>query len=172
MIMVSIDPGTIHCGVVIWELDDNTLNIKNTENFTIEINPNLILEERLWALYDIFYNIFLETNVLHLAHESAFLNRFRPMAYGPIYTSINIIRKSFYDYSFNFNRIFAYPPKLVKATVAKGTANKNDMLLAVKSINELQPFILDNESEHEIDALAIGYTHLLNLRNFKELLLL
>ena len=172
MIMVSVDPGTIHCGVVIWELDDITLNIINTQNFTIEIDPNLILEERLWMLYDIFFNIFTETNTLHLAHESAFLNRFRPMAYGPIYTSINIIRKSFYDYSFNFKRAFAYPPKLVKATIVKGTANKNDMLLAVRTIKELQPFILGNETEHEIDALAIGYTHLLNLRNMNELMLL
>lgn len=172
MIMVSVDPGTIHCGVVIWDINDKTLKINNTQNFTIEIDPNLLLEERLWLLHDIFFNIFIETDSLHLAHESAFLNRFRPMAYGPIYASINIIRKSFYDYSCNYNRIFAYPPKMVKATLVKGTANKNDMLEAVSKTKELQPFILGDESEHAIDALAIGYTHLLNIRKINEIILL
>jgi len=172
MRIISIDPGTMHCGVVVWFINPNNLSIRDMLSFTIEVNPNLNVEDRIWLLKEKLLDIYIDFNPIHLAHESAFLNRLRPMAYGPIYTTINVIRKSFIDYSGSFNSIFSYPPKLVKSFVSKGTANKDDMRSAVTNLKELQPFLTGYESEHEIDALAIGYGHILNIRQLNELLLL
>ena len=45
------------------------------------------------------------------------------------------------------------------------------MLKAVSEIKELKQFIRGNETEHEIDAIAIGYTHLNLIKNVNEVLL-
>ena len=177
MTIVSIDPGTLHCGVAVWKLDNKTLSIKNIKTFTIEIDNNYDLEDRLTLLKKRLTNLWenIDEIPLHLVHESAFMNRLRPQAYGPIYTTIYIIRKSFLSYYKinNKDRIFAYPPKLVKSFIIKGDANKNDILNGVKKTEELITFIDETkQSEHEIDAIAIGYTHIVNIRNYKEILTL
>ena len=169
--LISIDPGTSNCGIAFWKLRGDNLNIKDLKTLTLTIDNNLNVESRIWMLYEYFNNIFRDFKPLQVAHEGSFMNRFRPMAYGPIYTSINVIRHSFLEYSGNINRIFEYPPKLVKSYIWKGTANKTDMLKGLMKIKELMPYINNNQTEHEIDAMAIGYSHLLNIRYFPELLL-
>jgi len=43
----------------------------------------------------------------------------------------------------------------------------------LKKIKELLPFIKeDKQTEHEIDAIAIGYTHIINIRKHLEILTL
>ncbi|RLF08142.1 MAG: hypothetical protein DRJ64_01640 [Thermoprotei archaeon] len=169
MRIVSVDPGTITCGVAVWDLDKN-FRIVALYSFTIYISNDLELNARMDNLYYIFKDIFKDTEPFHLAHESGFINRFRPQAYGPIYTTIYLIRQAFIEEVSPYG-IFAYPPKMVKAVVSKGTADKNDMYEAVYKIRDVVPFLTGKESEHEIDALAIGYVHILNIRNFPEVLL-
>jgi len=171
MIMMSIDPGTIHCGVVVWNINDFNLNIKNIKSFTLHIDDSINVEKRIHLLYDNFKILFLEYQPFQVAHEAAFINRFRPMAYGPIYTSIFSIRKAYIDLFYDPYRLFSYPPKTVKSFVSTGDANKNDMLKAVTSIKELRHFITGLETEHEIDAIAIGYTHLNIIRKINEVML-
>lgn len=169
MKFISIDPGTSTCGVALWLLD-NKFNIVTLRGFTIHIDTTIPLDIRIQKLYEVLYNIYYDYQPLQVAHESAFINRFRPQAYGPIYTSIYMIRKAYTDL-YGFNGLFAYPPKLVKAAVSKGTAKKIDMYDAYHSIPELKRFITNLEDEHTIDAILIGYTHLLNIRAMPEILL-
>jgi len=171
MIMMSIDPGTVTCGVAIWNINNQNLNIDNLDSFTIYINDDIPVENRIHLLYEYFLSLFLEYIPFQVAHEAAFINRFRPMAYGPIYASIYSIRKAYIDLFHDSNRLFGYPPKTVKSFVATGKADKKDMLNAVNSIKELKKYIKGTETEHEIDAIAIGYTHLNFIRNVNEILL-
>jgi len=173
MRLISIDPGTATCGVAIWDIDDN-FNIMNLTSFTLNIDRNIYLETRISMMRDYLFNIIKDVEPFQLIHESGFIDRFRPQAYGPIYAVIYNIREAFKFY-FNYSddeRIFMYPPKSVKARLTSGTADKFSMLEAVSNIDELKPFITLAETEHAIDAIAIGYTHILNIRDMPELLLL
>lgn len=169
MKMISIDPGTTTCGVAIFFIDDITFEIKNITSFTITIDNAIPLEFRLYKLYETLHKIILEVGPMHYVHESSFMNRFRPQAYGPIYAAIFMIRKAFIDYN-STSGLFTYPPKSIKAVVSTGNADKDDMFKAVSSIQELSKFLTGMESEHAIDAMAIGYVHLLNIRQQPELL--
>lgn len=173
MKMVSVDPGTSTCGVAIWDINDK-FEIVSLNSLTIKVNTDIYLDTRILTVYDLLLNIFKEEKPMVLVHESGFIDRFRPQAYGPIYATIFIIRNSFRKYmeTVNDDYIFQYPPKMVKALMSTGEAGKLDMLKAVKDNKELSPFLTDVESEHAIDAIAIGYTHLTNLRFMPELLLI
>jgi len=170
MIFMSIDPGTVTCGVAVWKIDDD-YKIKDLYSFTIVIDSKIDMEERLDILRSKLKDYFNELKPYHLAHESAFINRLRPQAYGPIYASIYLLRTEFKKYK-NIQSVYAYPPKSVKAKIIDGRADKFDMLEAISNISELSVWLSNEETEHEIDAIAIGYIHLLNIRDMPELLLL
>jgi len=168
MRMVSVDPGTVTCGVAVWDIDDN-FNISSLYSFTIYIDNNLDLNTRLNNLYNIFKEIMKDLQPYQLAHESGFINRFRPQAYGPIYTTIYLLELAYKEIISPYG-IFSYSPKYVKSIVSSGDANKDDMLLAVNKIKEVKQYLTGYETEHEIDAIAIGYSHLLNIRYMPEIL--
>jgi len=171
MKFISIDPGTMTCGVAILDIDDITLDIKDVTSFTITISPDVPLEFRLYKLYDILKRVIADVMPMQYIHEAGFINRFRPQAYGPIANAIFMIRKAFIEYN-NTSGLFSYPPKSIKAVVSTGNADKNDMFSAINNIPELKRFLKGTESEHEIDAYLIGYVHLLNVRSWPELLLI
>lgn len=170
MRLVSIDPSTTTCGVAIIDLD-HSYNITNIESFTIVIDNKLSVEARLYRLYTIMLDLLQDTVPYQLVHETGFIDRFRPMAYGPLYTSIHYIRKAFTEL-YGSNGMFGYSPKTVKSRVSTGNAGKLDMLDAVSGIPELNIWLTGMETEHDIDAIAIGYNHILNLRERPELILL
>jgi len=173
MKMVSVDPGTSTCGVAIWDIDDD-FKIVSLRSLTIKVNTEIYLDTRIKKVHDFLLKIYKEEEPVLLVHESGFIDRFRPQAYGPIYATIYMIRTSFRKYhdTTDDDFIFQYPPKMVKALMSTGEAGKLDMLKAVNDNKELKPFLTDTESEHAIDAIAIGYTHLTNIRYMPELLLI
>jgi len=176
MKFMSIDPGTANCGVVVWDIifKDKKVIINDIYSFTIVISRDVYVETRIKILYDTMVNIIKINKPIFLVHESGFLDRFRPMAFGPIYATILNIRQAFRDVykTLDDEYIFMYSPKLVKSKVSSGGADKFDMFEAVTKIKEIKPFLLGSESEHVIDALAIGYTHILNIRETPEILFL
>jgi len=171
--LISIDPGTSTIGVAIWDIDKD-FKIQDLSSFTIVIDTKIYTERRIKIVNEIVYDIINRHRPLQLVHESGFMDRFRPQAFGPIYATIFMIRQSFKDlYKYTDDHgIFMYSPKNVKATVDTGEADKFDMLRAVSTIVEIKPFLTGVETEHAIDAIAIGYTHLKNIRECNELLLL
>lgn len=170
MRVMGVDPGTVTCGVGFVDLDER-FNIINSFSFTIVIDSKIDLNERLNILYHRLKGIIVEYNPYLLVHEAGFINRFRPQAYGPIYASIYLINRAWVDIKGRCN-IFSYPPKLVKSLVSTGNADKNDMLYAINNNPELNVFLTGFETEHEVDALLIAYSHILNIRQTPELLLL
>lgn len=173
MIFISVDPSTTTWGIATWDINDD-LTINGITSFTLTVPTDYYIETRINRAHILLTRLMEETLPYQLVHESGFLDRFRPMAFGPLSAAIFGLRNIFKNlYGLNNDTgIFQYPPKTVKASVGKGTANKDDMETAVYSIKELNPYLTGNESEHAIDAIAIGYTHLKNIREYPEILLL
>ena len=171
MKIIGIDPGTNYCGVAVFTIE----NLKITNLYTSLIDSTWInsgLFDRLLNVYNESFKIFTEERPFWLAIEAGFINRFRPAAYGPISKCIFSIEKAFYDAT-GLKNITELPPSIVKKFISQnGLATKGDMLTAVRNITELSCFLSGNESEHEIDAIAIGYTQIKNLLNIPEYLLL
>jgi len=173
--IVGIDPGTNYAGYVTFTLD-NDFNIVHIEPFLINLYDNIpsyhtgTVFDRLQYLDLIVRDRFYRDQPIQLAIEAGFINRFRPQAYGPIANAIYVIENA-YRHVLGMSSIFEYPPKTVKATLITGNANKKDIYTAVSNIPELSKYLYPNISEHEVDAMAIGYTHILRLRKVPELLL-
>lgn len=174
MIIASIDPGPTTCGVAFYTICDNTFQVLDLISYTVEVNSTVYLENRINIIYNRIKELMYIHRPFQLVHETSFLDRFRPMAVIPLSISIYLLRSIFKDmYGLGDHRgIFGYPPKSIKASMIKGDANKHDMFDAVTTIPELKSFITGLESEHEIDAIAIGYTHIKNFREQPELLLI
>jgi len=180
MVIMGIDPGAGNTGIAVYTIDDKTFDILKIENILINLtkskydidNDNLLFQ-RLNRLYKICIKIFSNYDVFWIGIESAFLNRLRPAAYAPVVTSIYSIKKAFID-TYNTSNIVEYPPMMVKHIVAEyGGATKDDMYMAVKGIKEINDLIdIDIISEHEVDALAMGYTLLTQIRKTPEILIM
>lgn len=177
---MGVDPGTNYCGVAIFDVDDKTFEIKGIDNILVDltkprynIDNNNLLFPRLNKLYRTFMDIYEKYDIYWLAIEAAFINRLRPAAYGPIVTSIFSVKKAFID-SYNLNNIVEYPPTIVKQVVSEyGQATKDGMYDAVNKIKELDGlFDIDTISEHEIDAIAMGYTLIKSIRTSPEILVM
>jgi len=173
--LLGIDPGSNFVGLA-WLEVDVYCNVVSIDHFTIDlanpvygVYPNT-LNDRLRRLNGIIFDLCLDYNPFWLAIEAGFINRFRPAAYGPIAKSIFAIEDAFLSY-LGMNKITEYPPSIVKRKIAQqGLANKDSMRDAIMSISEINRFINPTATEHEIDAIAIGYTKILEIRERPEII--
>lgn len=176
---ISIDPGLNTCGVAVFTNEDGRFNVKSTtliNNLRKLTDSEKVIAkqytERLAKLdtivktIDAMYDSLTEEGyaVSTLIVEAPFYSSFRPAAFGSLVETISLIR-----YNVAFKRssaFFAIEPMAVKkAFAARGMANKDDMrasLLYKIETKELDCTIdISTISEHEVDAIAIGYTHFL-----------
>lgn len=174
--LVSIDPGTVYCGVAVYEIDSYLRQIKTIEAFTINTEklPNRTgLDEEYFgerlikliklkmALTDFIYRI----QPWAVACESPFYNRFRPMAYGALLETLSYIHTAVLDVD---TRIFfkTIEPLLVKKSVGAGIMKgKIDVRYCVENNQEIMSVLnsdIDALDEHGIDAIAVGYAFIKN----------
>ena len=173
---MGVDPGTNYCGTALFTIDKD-FKIISIECFLVDLTTpkyNMLennLFYRLNKLYSIFTYLFSNNDVLWLASEAGFINRFRPAAYGPIVNSIYTIKKAYKDTT-GLDHITEYPPSIVKKVITNhGGADKGDMFAGISGIKEISKFLTGNESEHEIDAMGMAYTCYLEIKNKPEMLL-
>lgn len=174
--LLGIDPGN-NVGVAIYTIDAKTLEIIAIETrlFILENHiDNLAIDKiplKVLALNNIVNELLVKHDPLIVGFELAFLNMRFPKAVMQLAQYTSII-----EYTFRldnpFIKFFKYPPKYIKASVgAGGNADKNDMMKAIKKIPEITKYILpEYRSEHEIDALSIGYTALNEIRKYPHIL--
>jgi len=177
--ILSVDPGT-NMGVAIYTVSVPDLEILNIETTVLDLNvrtkpdvmyKNLLLRIEKIQLY--ISHIGFNYNPHILAMEAAFVNSRFPKSVMYLSQYIAAIELTLKNNN-PFIKIFNYPPKLVKKTVnAGGKADKDMMTIAINNINEISNKIDPTRlSEHEVDALAVGYTLINELRNNPELLIL
>jgi len=174
--LLGIDPGN-NTGIAIFEISALTLCIVNITTATVVLNdiasPNLPLGlGRNVMLNKVCDRLACEYQPNVVAMEAAFLNVRFPKAVMQLSQYVSTIENTFYNNN-NFVKLYKHPPKYVKKYIGGGgNADKDAMLLAVKAIPEVFENInLDRVTEHEVDAIAIGYVTLAMLRQYPHLLI-
>ena len=172
--IIGLDPGN-HLGISILQINPYNMGIEYIDSRTITLEKYSIQDDlnyRLLLLGDILKDLYFNIRPNCVAMEAAFLNSRYPKAVVQLSQYTGMI-----EYTFNnidpTLPLIKYPPMYIKS-IAGGTgkADKNDMLSAVSTNNELNNLInLDIMTEHEIDAVCIAYTALLEIRNYNLFLL-
>lgn len=165
--IIGLDPGN-NLGVSVIEVDSSDLTIKNILTRRYILDKHVGNEPLLkWNLIEnIISSLLSDFNPYIVAMESAFLNVRYPKAIITLGAYTTILELTISKY-LNSNRIFKYPPKYIKKILGTGNADKVDMMKNVSSIKELNNKIdVTIISEHEIDATAIAYTALLEVRKY------
>lgn len=173
--MVAIDPGSTTCGVAIYNLDTEHKKILNISAFTIEVDKlhdytglyqDVTTERmiRIAKLKKCISDIVTSVGAKIVVSEAPFYNRFMPMAYGALLEIVSAINQTVHEVSpeLVFN---SYAPQMVKMTVgAAGIKGKEVIKDKLKSNLVLYPKIIsdfDMLDEHSLDAIAVGYTFLI-----------
>jgi len=167
--LIGIDPGN-NTGLALFEIYTDTFEIKNISTSVVVLNTLVHTEEELLMNRNIILgNLCVRLAETYdpniMAMEAAFLNSRFPKAVMQLSQYTSTVEQAFYCYN-KFIKLFKYPPKYVKKAIgAGGNADKDGMTVAVANISELSSKIdLSRVTEHEIDALAIGYITIQTIR--------
>jgi len=173
--VLGIDPGN-NTGIAIFKLSTLDMSILSIDTLTVVLNNmitgddiqlerNICLSRVCSYLYSLY-----KPNLIGV--EAAFLNSRFPKAVMQLSQYTSTIDQTFYNLN-PFIKIMRFPPKYVKKYIGGGgNADKDRMLVAIKDIPELLSNIdLYRLTEHEVDALAIGYISILAIRDAPHLLM-
>lgn len=176
---LAIDPGVNYCSAIVidpnesFSVKESNL-IKNARAFTPD---EKIVEAKygartvkVQAIYRKIEELVLKWNVSTVIIEAPFYNSLTPNAFGSLIEVIMAIKHCVIT-KLNID-VFLVEPTLVKRMfTSKGNANKAEMrqfLIYKQEKGEIDlPFEVEKMSEHEVDGVAIGYTHYLNMKNKK-----
>ncbi len=171
--IIGIDPGTNFVGLCIMTINSKDFSIAKIESSVIDVskvesrqplNNNLVC--RLGKLSSMIHNVLYTYKPMAIGIESPFINPRRPGSVIPLAQSLQVIEYSMYMYNPNIP-IGKYPPSTIKNMVkAHGAAKKEPVLEAVLKIKEIASRIdLVSKTDHEIDAIAIAYCVLNDIKN-------
>lgn len=167
--IIGIDPGN-NFGISILTIDSITKDIVavNTEFYILDhyISPYTTdkVITKLEYINKIVNYLIDNYEPASIAFETAFMNIRFPKAVINLSQYVGTLENSIINKNC-FISIFKYAPKYIKSIVSTGDADKNDMLKAIKNIPELSNKIDTTLlTEHEIDAIAIAYTMLKEIR--------
>lgn len=188
--VMGLDPGTHNLGLGVLHVDALTLRITSFEAYTLVATKMMSEDDwlaqthgfrfaRLDALEERLVQFFEYYNPLTVACEDAYYSRRTPGAYGPLIETINMVLRAVRRYS---NWIVPYviessvAKKAVGAVAAKKKGkrdktprdNKTPVRDAMLEMDEFKkcysPTPISTLSEHAIDALAIAFARLEQMR--------
>jgi len=168
--ILAIDPGS-NTGIAIYTIDSFTFNIVSIETDIVVLNNqddhmlvNSKIANRLRYLNFIVKRIVLQYDIDVLVLESAFVNRRFPKAVVQLSQYIATIELSIMEINKKI-KMFRYPPLYIKKQLSVRNTSKDAMSVAVGKVKEITDKInISLLTEHEVDAIAIGYTMLKELR--------
>lgn len=181
-IILAIDPGTRNTGIAIFECDRYN-KIKSIEAHTIrsdKINGDY-LDDIVISHTERIANIIKVSQTLSLylqqykpnliCCESPFYNRLRPSAFAPLVELLFALR----NISIEFNPLIpflTYEPLYVKKAISgKAHADKLVVSTAIHNNQEIVNALVNDIhqlSEHALDAIAVGWTHLKQLKEIEQ----
>ena len=177
--IVAIDPGN-NLGVAIFTINSVDMSIVNIEcklyvlSDNVDMsNPSRRMVNKLLYIGKICEHINNTYKPLILFTESAFINKRFPMAIMNLAPIMSMVQVGFLQVNPNI-KIVEYPPKYVKKYIgAGGGADKDDMSKYIDINPEIKQHI-DSKliSEHEVDAIAIAYVGLCEIRKYPHILYL
>lgn len=175
--IVGIDPGNnLGVSILTIEYKNNNFNIINVDaktyvldNYKLDITIDKHIS-RLIYLKEIVKDICNTYNPLVVCLESAFMNSRFPKAVITLSQYVTTVELTIVETN-NFIKVFKYAPKFIKSEVCTGDADKKDMKKAISKIKELKNLmVLDSLTEHAIDATAMVYVGLKEIRRYPLLL--
>lgn len=168
--IIGTDPGG-HLGIGILYVDIYTLEIKKIDSTTITLEKyikNDTMIDRLVLLENIIIKMYNDIQPAAVSMEVSFMNMKYPNAVMILTQYVSTIEKTWYNCN-PFLKIYKYAPMYIKSKMSgTGKADKDDMRVAMSKNKELKKLVdLNNMSEHEVDAVSIAYTALLEIRDFR-----
>lgn len=175
MFFISADPGINTMGVSVIDPSNGykvieSILIKNARKFTDE---EKVVEAsyggrvvKVLAIVAKFEELLKKYEIDTIVLEAPFYNALTPMAFGSLLEIINVIKyQVVLKRQLNFKLI---EPLLVKKLFTnKGMASKEAIKFFLKQKQEDKSVQLDlnidDMSEHEIDAVAIGYVYYISM---------
>lgn len=172
--ILSIDPGTSTLGFCVTKLKIETLEIVEVFAWTVDATRLAFYRDEIIGVHGEkfarimshkrnFENVLRFYNPVFVVCETPFFNRLCPSAGGPLYELYSTINQTVYEWD-RYKPLYGIDPKTVKKTVGAKGNKKPDMLAALKKIKELKCANIDLLDEHGIDAVAVGYYKVLELR--------
>jgi Holliday junction resolvasome RuvABC endonuclease subunit len=168
--IMGIDPGINNCGISILRYYPDTAETRVYTYLTLHCNAQAKKEDKVKSkVYGSIFSLFiLEREIeklielyqpMYIASEDAFYNPRTPNAFISLKGCINSIKRVLYKYE---KTLFLIAPKLAKAAVCTGTANKEIIQETINRLPDLKikntkEMPLMNMVEHEADSIAIGY---------------
>lgn len=169
--ILGIDPGINNCGFSVCRYYPITKQTKVYTYFTLHANAtakkNNKHDSRIYGnifslitLEGLFENIVNEYNPDYIASEDAFYNPRTPNAFISLKGCINSFKRVLYLHQ---KTLYLIAPKLAKATVATGTADKEVIQTKIQKLPDLEirqtkELPITEMSEHEADSIGIAYT--------------
>lgn len=174
--ILGIDPGSETLGVACLSVDAHTLEVVNTQAITF-VGSKLGMDPwmegmhsarfaRIAAHQENLKAIFRQTLPVSIVCESPFYNPRRPNAFAPLVETLNAIRRAVWEYDAQQPLESVDPPTVKNAVGAKGNADKDAVKAKVLTLplNFTGPIPLELLDEHSIDAIAVAYSKLVQLR--------
>lgn len=176
--IVGIDPGSETLGLSIIEFDIETLII--TRSTAKTFTGSKMFEQDNWmscmhgartarihAHKKNLIEQFSSIDPVAIACESPFYNPRRPNAYGVLVETLSMIRQAVMEYD-PWKWLYLIDPPTVKKSVgAAGNADKEKMFVALSNLTELKlDKPIETYDEHSIDAIAVAYCRLKQMREF------
>lgn len=156
MIILGIDPGTLHCGYGILETERRQILSAGCD--VISVNPKLELVERVTLIYDGLKRVLLEYQPEMAAVETIFYGKSIRAAFalghvrGAILLLLNRAKIPIFEYS---------PREVKKSVVGNGNAHKKQVQYMLSQNLGID---LAGVSEDATDALAIAICHYNRIR--------
>ena len=177
-ILIGIDPGTDKLGFAYFKVQIETLEILESQAMTFTATKMVRDDSwlalmhsyrtaRIAKLKEVLLKKFNNLQPSVIACESPFFNPRRPGAFQPLVEILDAIKNTVIDYSV-WQPLFMIDPSSIKNSVkAPGNADKDKMKVCVLALDDLKysgDTPLDQLDEHSIDALAVCYCQLKNIR--------
>lgn len=163
--IIGLDPGN-HLGISVMTINPKDLSIVSIYTQTITLERHVTDESlKLMFLKNVVRDLYYVWKPSAISMEVSFLNMKYPKAVINLSQYVGVIDMSWRELD-PWIKIYKYPPMRIKSVVSgSGKSDKDDMSVAVSKHKELKKLVnVSIMSEHEVDATAIAYTGLTELR--------
>lgn len=178
--LVAIDPGTESLGVARFYVEVPELRILSSTAQTFrgsKLGMSAWTAEaqspqfaRIEAHHSNLLSYLFAYQPFLVVSEAPFFSRKFPMAFAALVRTVSAVQQAVNDYRSTMSLHLIDPPTIKNAVGAAGNAGKTDMRTAVLGLPDLQysgDVALAQLDEHSVDALAVGYCKIRQLREGK-----
>lgn len=169
--IIGIDPGN-NMGISIFTIEAETLKILNihTEFYVLDHYVSMYTTDKVQTKLEyislIMKSLINRYKPVAIGIETAFMNSRFPKAVMYLSQYVSMIEYTCINYN-SFIHLFKYMPKYIKAKISTGNATKDDISVGINNIPEIVKYLPKIIfTEHEVDAIAITYVMLTEIRTY------